>query len=84
MGIVIWLMAGALAFGAGMLMKSGFALRWPVELAIALAAAAVFGLIATAFDFGGWNEPEWRAAVFCFFGAGAVLAVARLARLATR
>ncbi len=84
MGIVIWLLAGAAAFGAAALLKSGGALRWPIELTIALVAAVVFGLVATAFDFGGWNEPDWRAGLFCLFGAAVVLAMARLARLATR
>ncbi|MGZ7030666.1 MAG: hypothetical protein ACXVIJ_01730 [Thermoanaerobaculia bacterium] len=78
MGIVIWLLAGALAFGAAILMKSGGALRWPIELVIALLAAVAFGLVATTFDFGGWNEPEWRAGLFCLFGAAAVLALVRL------
>jgi uncharacterized membrane protein YeaQ/YmgE (transglycosylase-associated protein family) len=84
MGIVIWLLAGATAFGAAAPMKSGGALRWPIELTIALVAAVVFGLVATALDFGGWNELEWRAAVFCFFGAAIVLGLARIIRLMTR
>ncbi len=81
MGIVVWLVSGALAFGAGLLMKRGGALRWPFELAAALGAAVLFGLIATALDFGGWKEPEWRAALFSFFGAAAVVALARMIEL---
>jgi len=29
-------------------------------------------------DFGGWNEPDWRAGVFVFCCAAAAIAVVRL------
>ena len=78
MGIGLWLVSGALAFGAAMWMKTGAVFSWPVELTIASGAALLSGFAATAFDFGGWNELEWRAGLFCFFCSAAALAIARL------
>ncbi len=47
----------------------------------ALAAAIVCGVAATARDFGGWREPDWRAAVFALAGALAATGFCRAARL---
>jgi hypothetical protein len=33
----------------------------------------IAGAVATALDFGGWNEPDWRAGVFAFASALAVI-----------
>jgi len=82
MGIVIWAAAGVLAFAVARLLRSGGAPAWPVEILVAIAAALVFGLIATAFDFGGWRELEWRAGVFALAGSSLILAIVRSARLA--
>jgi len=82
MGILIWAVAGLLAFTVARRLRSGGALPWPVEVLVALAAALVFGLIATAFDFGGWRELEWRAGVFALAGSSLILAIVRGARLA--
>lgn len=51
---------------------------------MALLASFGFGVAATALDFGGWNEADWRAALFAFFGAAAAAAAWRLANLARR
>jgi hypothetical protein len=82
MGLALWIASGATSFAAARLLRSGGALRWPLELLIAIAAAVISGLAATALDFGGWKEPDWRAALFAFFASSAVLALSRLARLA--
>ena len=82
MGLVIWVAAGVIAFAVARMLKSGGAASWPVELLVAIAAGVAFGLIATAFDFGGWKELEWRAAAFALAGASLALAVVRFARLA--
>ena len=50
--------------------------RWS-ELAAAIVTALLLGTLATALDFGGWNEPDWRAAVFAFLGAFAAAGVVR-------
>lgn len=50
-----------------------------IEIVVAVSASTASGLLATALDFGGWNEPDWRAAVFAFFAAFAAVAVLRSA-----
>jgi len=42
------------------------------------------GLVATAFDFGGWNEIDWRAALFVAICALAAIGCVRLVRLMRR
>jgi len=81
-GIALWFLCGLAAFAVARVVP--FARRRPWgELTIALLAALALGIAATALDFGGWNELDWRAGVFCFFGsfagAGAVRAVQSLA-----
>jgi hypothetical protein len=83
MGVALWLVCGLLAFAVAAVMKPGGALSWPLELSVAAGAALLFGLAATALDFGGWKELEWRAGLFCFFGSAAVLAITRLSRSLT-
>jgi hypothetical protein len=56
--------------------------RSPVPEAIAaFVVANLAGLAATALDFGGWNEPDWRAGLFVFLSVAAALAIVRLIRL---
>ena len=78
----MWAVAGLVAFAIGRILPSGSALTWASEALIAVGAAIGFGLIATAFDFGGWRELEWRAGLFALAGASLILALARAARLA--
>jgi hypothetical protein len=80
--VALWAVAGLVAFAIGRILPSGGALTWAAEVLIAVGAAVVFGLIATAFDFGGWRELEWRAGLFALAGASLILALARAARLA--
>lgn len=47
------------------------------ELAAAIVVALLLGVLATALDFGGWNELDWRAGLFAFFGALAAVGVIR-------
>jgi hypothetical protein len=51
------------------------------EAVAALAAAGAAGTAATALDFGGWNEPDWRAGVFALCCAAFAIAIVRLVRL---
>lgn len=81
-GIALWLFCGIGSFLLARVVP--FARRNPwVELAITLVTALALGVLATALDFGGWNEPDWRAGLFAFLGsfaaAGAVRAVQSLA-----
>jgi len=77
MGIALWLAAGGIACVAARLLPFRRR-RFLGELAIALIVAAALGGVATALDFGGWNELEWRAALFVLTGTFAVIAVYRL------
>ena len=80
MGVGLWMIAGAAAWIAARFVPAGRA--GPAEAVAALVAAAAGGAGATALDFGGWNEPDWRAALFAFFCAAAGIAMVRVARLA--
>lgn len=77
-GVALWLGCGVVAFFLARLIP--LARRgWIAELALTIAAALLLGAIATALDFGGWSEPDWRAGLFAVFGsfaaAGALRAV---------
>lgn len=77
MGIAIWIGAGLAAFALARLIGSGRRASWLVELLLALAVAMILGLAATALDFGGWREPDWRAGLFVLAGAFAAIGVLR-------
>ena len=51
------------------------------ETVVAFVVANLAGIAATALDFGGWNERDWRAGLFVFFCVAAALAVVRLSVL---
>lgn len=53
---------------------------WIGELMVSVVAALALGVAATALDFGGWKEPDWRAGLFVLFGAFAAIGVVRLIR----
>ena len=80
MGFGTWLLAGAGALLLARLVRPGRPRRWWPETLAALAAAAAAGLAATAMDFGGLREPDWRAASFAFFVSAAMLGLGRLGR----
>jgi hypothetical protein len=54
--------------------------QWLSELLLSLMTAAAAGLGATALDFGGWNEADWRAGVFAFACSFALIAWVRVMR----
>ena len=78
MGVATWIGAGMLAAIASRWISLGRPPRRLGELAVAVLAALVFGVAATVLDFGGWIEPDWRAAAFCFPGAFAATGALRL------
>ena len=78
MGIALWLLTGLLALSFARIVPLGAKPRFFGELLVSIGAATLFGCLATAFDFGGWNEPDWRAGAFAFFGAVAATGVWRL------
>jgi len=78
MGIVLWLACAVAVFFAARYVPFARSTAWAGELAAALVSALAFGTAATALDFGGWNEPDWRAALFVLFGSAAIVGSVRL------
>jgi predicted MFS family arabinose efflux permease len=81
MGIALWTACALLIFAAARFVPAGRSARWIGELAATLVSAMIFGPLATYLDFGGWNELDWRAGLFVFFGAAATVAIIRAVRL---
>jgi uncharacterized membrane protein SirB2 len=77
MGIVLWLVSGLAVFLIARIIPSGRG-WWVGELIVTLVAAFLLGVAATALDFGGWREMDWRAAAFCAFGSFAVAGIIRV------
>ena len=77
MGVVLWVACGLVAFAVARSVP--IRRRAPLaEVTAAAAAAALAGLVATALDFGGVGELDWRAAVFAFFAAAAAVGGLRI------
>jgi hypothetical protein len=82
MGIALWVVSSIAAFFLARMAPW----RRPLararsragEFSVSIAAGLVLGIAATALDFGGWNEPDWRAASFVFAGALAAIGAFRL------
>jgi nicotinamide riboside transporter PnuC len=80
MGIALWLGCATTVFFIARTVRYARPRRWIGELVAALIAAMTMGLIATALDFGGWNEPDWRAGLFVVFGVAAIVGALRVIR----
>lgn len=78
MGIALWLVSGAASFGFARIVPFLRGRAWFAELITAFVTALLLGAVSTALDFGGWREPDWRAALFAFFGALTAVGVVRL------
>lgn len=78
MGIAFWVGAGVVAFAVARLVPAGRGGRWSLELIAAAAAGFAAGAIATALDFGGWREVDWRAGLFALLVAFAAIGATRL------
>jgi hypothetical protein len=76
-GIAFWIVCGIVALGIARIVPIR---RGTVsgELVTAAITALLAGLVATALDFGGWKEPDWRAGAFVFLVALSALAILRL------
>lgn len=79
MGVALWLLSGGLAVVLARIVPAGRPRNPAGEIVAALAAAGAGGLVATALDFGGWREPDWRAGLFAFFVAAAATGALRAA-----
>lgn len=84
MGIVLWLACGSAAFAASRMIASGRPASYAGELALGIAGALIAGLAATALDFGGWAEADWRAGLFSICVAFAAIFCSRAVRLTMR
>jgi hypothetical protein len=78
MGIALWLGCATVVFFIARTVRYAHPSRWIGELTTALLAAMALGIIATALDFGGWNEPDWRAGLLVFFATAAVIGALRI------
>ena len=84
MGVALWIAAGLVAWIIARIIPMGRTRSWIAELALSMITAGLLGLAATAGDFGGWREADWRAGLFAFFGSFAVLGVFRLVTIFRR
>ena len=69
MGAAMWFAAGVASFLVARIVPLRRPKRWVLELVFTLATALALGVVATALDFGGWREPDWRAGVFTLLGS---------------
>jgi uncharacterized membrane protein YeaQ/YmgE (transglycosylase-associated protein family) len=77
MGAALWVASALSAFVVARIVPVGRRHDYLGELIVAIVAALAFGVLASALDFGGWREPEWRAALFALLGALAAVAAYR-------
>jgi uncharacterized membrane protein YeaQ/YmgE (transglycosylase-associated protein family) len=83
-GIALWVVASVAAFLLAKMLPWRRRRRWIGELCVSVVAGLLFGVVATALDFGGWKELDWRAALFVLLGSLIAIAVTRLARAPQR
>jgi uncharacterized membrane protein YeaQ/YmgE (transglycosylase-associated protein family) len=79
-GISLWFVSGAAAFAFARIIPLGRRPGWAGELILSVVTALLLGVVATALDFGGWQEPDWRSGVFAGLGAFAALGLWRALR----
>ena len=82
MGAALWVTSALTVFLVARIVPAGRGSNYLIELAIAVAAALAFGVAATALDFGGWRDTDWRALVFVLLGTAAATGAQRALRLA--
>jgi len=82
MGIGLWMLCATAVFLAIRRVPFGRPASWIAELLTAFVSALLLGALATALDFGGWNEPDWRAGLFVLLGTAAITGSVRFVRLA--
>ena len=83
MGVALWLACGLAAFLIARLIPPGRS-GWITEAVIAIVTGSLLGVVATALDFGGWNEADWRAGLFVVFGSFAAVGALRAVKSTTR
>jgi hypothetical protein len=84
MGIALWMTCAVAVFFTIRSIRFARPVGWIGELVTVVISALVLGGIATALDFGGWNELDWRAGLFVAFGSFAIAGASRVGRLFAR
>ncbi|HKO54415.1 MAG TPA: hypothetical protein VJ276_00975 [Thermoanaerobaculia bacterium] len=79
MGLALWLTAGVVTVLLARIVPLGRPGHALAEVMAGGMASLLAGLTATALDFGGWREPDWRAGLFVFFVAAAAVGLVRAA-----
>jgi hypothetical protein len=82
MGAAFWLASALSIFLVARIIPAGRSHNYLHELITSLAAALGCGLAATALDFGGWRESDWRAILFVLLGTASILGATRAVQLA--
>ena len=82
MGAALWVASALSIFLIARIVPPGRPRNYLTELIVAIGAALVLGVIATALDFGGWRDTDWRAILFVLLGTAAVTGGQRALRLA--
>ena len=81
MGAALWAASALSAFFVARIVPTARRKNYLTELVTAVTVAMLCGLIATALDFGGWRELEWRASLLALFGSLSAIACLRAIRL---
>lgn len=77
MGLASWLSSGLISWLVSRKLPHRAPGRAMTELAVSLGVATFAGLLATALDFGGWNEIDERAILFSLMLSLAAIALLR-------
>ena len=80
----MWLLSGIAATAVSRAISAARVPQFGAELLVALSVSFLAGLAATALDFGGWAELDWRAGVFVFCCSLTAIAAHRVVRLMLR
>jgi uncharacterized membrane protein YeaQ/YmgE (transglycosylase-associated protein family) len=83
-GIALWLACGIVAVTVARIVPASRQVQLLTDAATGVVTALLAGVVATALDFGGWNEPDWRAGLFVLMTALASLGWLRVLRRKNR
>lgn len=81
MGAALWLALALSLFAVARIVPPGRPHDYLREFVIVITAALLSAVFATALDFGGWREPDWRALLFIGLGVAAAVGSQRALRL---
>ncbi len=79
---MFWLASALSIFLIARIIPAGRRHNYLIELIVTMVSALLCGIAATALDFGGWREADWRAILFVVLGSAAVIGTERAVLLA--